>query len=296
MDNNFILSCESTIDLPYDYAKSRQIEVLFYNMLIDNIEYEDNMERDKAFDNNFYYKLKSNSQIQTSQINQYKYEEYFKKLINKYNKNIIHICFGTGMTQSYDNAIKASQNINSKLSDHKIYVIDSTCSSGGYGLLVDMIADKIDNGSKLNDLIEWIKQNKFKIQHHFYSTDLNYFKKSGRLSGPSATIVNVLNIVPIMKLNKDGKMIAYSKVRGTKKAVSKIINIMKDNALNGLNYNKKCFINHCYRLNEAKILAEKIKDTFVDISEIKINNIGNIIASHCGPGTISVYFFGNNRI
>lgn len=152
MSCNFILSCESTVDLDYEYVSGRGISVLFYKLSIDGKQIEDNMDRDSEFNNNFFDILNGTSSINTSQINQFIYEEYFNSLVEKSDQPILHLAFGTGMTSSYFNAVNAAKVINEKLSNERIFVVDTLCSCGGYGMITDDAADLRDNGDSVSDV------------------------------------------------------------------------------------------------------------------------------------------------
>lgn len=292
--SNIIMSCESTIDLPYSYSKERNISIIHYSYVIDDIEYVDDMGRNPESLNNFYNAINEGKLPKTSQINYFYYYNYFEKLIKK--GDVLHIAFGSGMTPSIKNANKAAEDIKKKYPDRKLIVIDSFSSSSGYGLLVDSALDLRDNGASIEEIAKWTRDNAKNVHHQFFSTDLSHFRRSGRVSGPTAMIATILGICPIMHLDNPGHIISYSKARGKKRAILTTIQEMEKNALDGINYSGKCFISHSNCYEDALNVKEKILEHFPNINkDIKINNIGTIIASHSGPGTIAVFFFGHER-
>lgn len=294
MQPKFILSCESTVDLPYTYVKSRDIPVLFYSYTVDEKEYPDDMGRDPEALNMFYQFLADGKIPSTSQINEFRYEEYFEELLQK--GDVLHIAFGSGMTGSVQNAVLAAEELKEKYPDRCLLVVDSLCSSTGYGMLVDKLADMRDRGCSMEETYQWAQENRKKVHHQFFSTDLKYYQHSGRISGSAATLGTILNICPIMRLDDTGHIIAYDKVRGKKKAILKTIHTMEEHAEGGREYSGKCWICHSNCLQEAEQTKEAIQEHFPQIQdEIRICNIGTIIASHCGPGTVAVFFFGDER-
>lgn len=294
MQENYILSCESTVDLPYSYVSERNIPVLFYSYTIDGQEYPDDMGRDPEALPKFYRFLEEGKMPSTSQTNVFKYKEFFTELLEK--GDVLHIAFGSGMTPSVTNALKAADMLHEKYPNRKIIVVDSLCSSAGYGLLVDEAADMRDRGCTMEEVEQWILDNRKKVHHQFFSTDLKYYRRSGRVSGAAATIGAILNICPIMRLDDTGHIIAYDKVRGKKKAIQRTIQVMEEHAENGLQYSGKCWICHSNCLAEAEETKEAVRQHFPNISgEIRICDIGTIIASHCGPGTVAIFFFGDER-
>lgn len=295
MNLNFQLSCESTVDLPYEYVVKRNMSVIFYSYVIDGVEYEDNMERSVEARKKFYNLIKGGSMPSTSQINEYKYEEYFENLLKQ--GDVLHITLGTGMTPSYKNACKAAEVLKDKYPDRKLVIVDSLCSSGGYGLLVDYCADLRDEGKSIEEIKDWVESNCNKVHHQFFSTNLKYFRRSGRVSGPSAIVGSILKICPLMRLNQEGKIVAYDKVRLTKNAIKETVLTIVNDIQNGKEYDGKMFIYHSESIELAKELAKEIIEQIPNMNgRIKMLNIGNIIASHCGSGTVAVSFIGNERI
>lgn len=293
MNQSFILSCESTVDMPYSYMESRDIPVLFYYYNVDGTDYVDDMLRDPNALPNFYKMLDDGKLPTTTQVNEFRYAEYFREQLKK--GDLLHICLGTGMTKSYQNALIAAEEVKEEFPDRNIMVLDSLCSSSGYGMLVDTCADMRDNGASMEEIKSWVEDNRQKIHHQFFSTELKHFRRSGRMSGPTAMIATVLNICPIMHLNDKGQIIAYSKTRGKKSAIATTVDTMEAHAQGGRDYSGKCYICHSRCIADAEALKASLKERFPAVSDIPIFDIGTSIASHCGPGTVAVFFFGDER-
>ena len=189
-----------------------------------------------------------------------------------------------------------AEQLRAEFPDRRLEVIDSLCSSSGYGLLVDGAADLRDAGKSMDETIEWVMAWRKRVHHQFYSTDLKFFRRSGRVSGPAATVGAILGICPIMRLDDRGRIIAYDKVRGKKAAVRTTVEAMAAHAVGGEDYSGKCWICHSNCLEQAEITRDAVRARFPHIAgEIRICDIGTIIASHAGPGTVAVFFFGDER-
>lgn len=293
MQSKFLLSCESTVDLPYDYVAGRNISVLYYTYSFGDGELADDMGRDEEALPEFYRRLRKGEIPVTSQINTTTYEAYFEDLLKK--GDVLHIAFGSGMTSSVYRAEKAAENLREKYPERHITVIDSLCSSAGYGMLVDSAADLRDAGKSMEETEAWLLTMRTKVHHQFFSTDLTYFRRSGRMSGPAASVAAILNICPLMHLDKSGHIVAYDKVRGRKNAVKETVNAMAAHAEGGKDYEDKCFIVHSDCIREAECLREEIMKTFPKLESVPVYPIGTIIASHSGPGTVAVFFYGDER-
>ncbi len=295
MDRKFTLSCCSTVDLPYSYMESRDIPVLFYTYVVDGREYDDDMGRDPEALPRFYGFLKEGKLPQTSQINVAAYTEFFEKLLDK-GGDVLHIAFTSGQSGSVHNAFLAAEELKDRYPGQRLVVIDSLCSSSGYGLLVDYAADMRDEGKTLDEVAQWVLDNRNKVHHQFFSSDMTQFHRTGRVSGAAAAVATVLNICPIMRLDDKGAIKAYSKVRGKKKAVETTVDTMEQCAQNGRDYDGKCFVCHSQCPEDARLVIEAVEERFPKLKgKIRLCDIGTIIGSHAGQGTVAVFFMGNER-
>lgn len=294
MERQFTLSCCSTVDLPYSYMESRDIPVLFYTYVVDGVEYDDDMGRDPEALPRFYRFIREGKLPQTSQINVAAYMEFFERLLQK--GDLLHIAFTSGQSGSVHNAFLAAEELRQKYPDRKLIVIDSLCSSSGYGMLVDSAADLRDQGKSLEEVEQWVLAHRNRVHHQFFSSDMTQFRRTGRVSGAAATVATVLNICPIMRLDDTGSIKAYSKVRGKKKAVEVTVETMAQCAEGGADYDGKCFVCHSQCPQDAQLLIDAIEQRFPRLKgRIRLCDIGTIIGSHAGPGTVAVFFYGNER-
>ena len=294
MQAKFVLSCESTVDLPFSYVSERNIPVIFYSYTIDGNDYVDDMLRNPEALPQFYQFLEEDKLPSTSQINEFNYLNFFEQQLQ--HGDLLHIAFGSGMTQSVRNAELAADELREKYPERKIIVIDSLCSSSGYGMLVDYAADMRDKGCTMEEIERWVIDNRQNIHHQFFSTELKHYRRSGRMSGATAMVATVLGICPIMRLDDKGRIIAYGKVRGKNNAIKATVDAMEAHAQGGRNYTGKCFICHSQCIQDAEKTKAAILERFPHIQgDVRIVDIGTIIASHCGPGTVAIFFLGDER-
>ncbi|MBE6925982.1 MAG: DegV family protein [Ruminococcaceae bacterium] len=289
MHTTFQLSCESTVDFPYSHMAERNIPVLFYTYTLEEQEYEDDMLRDPNALPRFFAQLKTGAKPSTSQINVSRYLSFFEPLLEK--GDLLHIAFGTGMTPSYYNACRAAEALREKYPERKLVVIDSLCSCIGYGMLTDLAADLRDSGCTLEETAKHIADMRLHVHHQFFSTDLTQFRRSGRVSGPAATVGTLLNICPLMHLDRAGKIIAYSKIRGIRQVIAATVDTVVANSTPSTNIYR---IGHSQCRELAQQTADALRQRAGDVP-IEIMDIGTIISAHCGPGTVAVFFFGKNR-
>ncbi len=294
MERKFILSCCSTVDLPYSYMEQRDIPVLFYTYVVDGQEYVDDMGRDPEALPRFYRFLQEGKLPQTSQINVATYLDFFEQQLQ--HGDLLHLSFTSGQSGSVHNAEFAGKMLQEKYPDKKIVVIDTLCSSSGYGLLVDTAADMRDAGASLDEVADWVMRNRNKVHHQFFSSDMTQFHRTGRVSGATAMVASIMNICPIMRLDSKGAIKAYGKVRGKKKAVQATVDEMVQHAQGGRSYDQRCFVCHSQCPEDAQLLIDALEERFPKLrGRIRLCDIGTIIGSHSGPGTVAVFFYGDER-
>ena len=294
MDRQFILSCCSTVDLPYDYMVSREIPVLSYTYMVDGKEYVDDMGRDPEARPRFYRMLAEGKLPQTSQINVARYAEFFESLLQK--GDVLHVAFTSGQSASVNNAYMAARELREKYPDRKLVVVDSLCSSSGYGLLVDMAADLRDSGASLEETEKWLLENRNKVHHQFFSSNMTQFHRTGRVSGAAAAVASILNICPLMRLDAAGAIKAYDKVRGKRKAVAATVDAVAAHAQNGTEYDGRCWVCHSECPEDAQMMIQALEERFPkQKGRIRLCHIGPVIGSHSGTGTVAVFFLGDER-
>ncbi len=292
--SEYILSCCSTADLSKEHFESRNIEYICFHYKLNGVDYPDDLGQSIPFEE-FYKRMDSGEDTQTSQINVTEYLEYFTKFLSE-GKDVLHLTLSSGISGSYNSAINAAKIAKERFPERKIYVIDSLAASSGYGLLMDKLADLRDRGMDIEELKNWAEENKLNLHHWFFSSDLKFFIKGGRVSKTSGTIGTILGICPLLNVDKEGHLIARAKIRSKKKVIQEIVKRMEENAEGGLSYSGKCYICQSACLDDAKEVAKLVEERFKNLDgNVMINYIGTTIGSHTGPGTVALFFWGKKR-
>mgnify|MGYP003292443128 CR=1 FL=1 len=292
--NQYILSCCSTADLAKEHFQKRNISYICFHYELDGIQYPDDLGETMSFDK-FYQLMVDGADTKTSQINAEEYMEYFEPFL-KEGKDIVHVTLSSGISGAHNSARIAQEELSEKYPERKIYIIDSLNASSGYGLLVDKLADLRDSGMSAEELHAWAEENKLYCHAWFFSSDLTFFVKGGRVSKTSGFVGNLLNICPLLNVNFEGKLIPRFKIRTKKKAITAIVDKMAELAENGTNYSGKCFISNSACYDDAQAVANLIQERFPNLDgEIIINSVGTTIGSHTGPGTVALFFWGAKR-
>ncbi|MBQ9747867.1 MAG: DegV family protein [Clostridia bacterium] len=292
--NNYIISGCSTADISAKHFEKRDIKYACFHYTLDGVEYVDDLGQTMPIDR-FYEAMQNGAETKTSQVTNGEFVDYFTPFLED-GKDIIHLCLSSGISGTYNSACVAKEMLEEQYPDRKIYVIDSLAASAGSGLLLDKMADLRDEGYTIDELYAWVEENKLRMHHWFYSTDLTFFVKGGRVSKVSGWFGTILQICPLLNVDVNGKLIPREKIRTKQKVMAAIVKKMETFADGGTEYADKCFISHSGRFNEAKEIAETIQERFPNLKgKVVINNIGTTIGSHTGPGTVALFFWGQKR-
>ena len=292
--NDFVLSCCSTADLTAEHFAARDIHYICFHYSLNGKQYADDLGKSMPFDQ-FYQAMADGAETQTSQVNVEEFTAYFTPFLEQ-GKDILHVTLSSGISGVYNSACVAREELLQKYPDRKIYIVDSLAASSGYGLLMDKLADLRDEGKDIEEVRQYALDHRLNAQHWFFSTDLSFYVKGGRISKTSGAIGTVLGICPLLNVNNTGHLIPRYKIRTKKKVINAIVDRMKENAENGLDYADKCFISQSECYDDAKAVADKIEAAFPHLKgHVVINYIGTTIGSHTGPGTVALFFWGKER-
>ena len=291
---DYIISCCSTADLTEEHFRSRDIHYICFHYELDGKQYPDDLGKSMPFPE-FYAAMANGAMTKTSQINAEEFEAYFEPFL-KDGKDILHVCLSSGITGVINSAMIAKTNLEEKYPQRKICIVDSLAASSGYGLLMDQLADLRDQGQSLQQVYDWAEQHKLELNHWFFSTDLTFYIRGGRISKASGFFGTMLNICPLLNMDDQGKLIPRFKIRTKKKVIRAIVDKMEEYAEGGLDYSGKCYISQSACIEDAREVARLVEERFPKLNgKVEINNIGTTIGSHTGPGTVAVFFWGSKR-
>ncbi len=292
--SDYIISCCSTADLTAEHFEKRDINYICFHFELDGKHYTDDLGKSIGF-HDFYQAMVKGAETKTSQVNADEYKEYFEAFLQA-GKDVLHICLSSGISGSINSAMIAKAELKEKYPDRKIYVVDSLGASSGFGLLMDKLADLRDQGMGIDEVYAWVEANKLRLHHWFFSTDLTFFVKGGRISKTSGFVGTMLNICPLLNMDNQGRLIPRYKIRTKKKVIKAIVEKMEEHAQDGLNYSGKCYISQSDCYEDARAVADLVEEKFPKLEgKVEINYVGTTIGSHTGPGTVALFFWGDER-
>ena len=291
---NYVLSCCSTADLSKEHFEERDIHYICFHYKLDGVDHPDDLGQTIPFEE-FYKKMDEGADTVTSQVNVSEYVEYFSQFLEE-GKDILHVSLSTGISGTYNSAMNAALIARERYPERKIYIVDSLGASSGYGLLMDKLADLRDSGMSIDEVRDWTEEHKLNLHHWFFSTDLKFYIKGGRISKTAGTIGTILGICPLLNMDNEGRLIPRAKIRSKRKVIQEIVKRMEENADGGLDYSGKCYISQSACVEDAKEVARLVEERFPKLcGKVEINYVGTTIGSHTGPGTVALFFWGKKR-
>ncbi|MGI6705886.1 MAG: DegV family protein [Clostridia bacterium] len=287
----FCVSTDSGCDLPAAFCKDRSIHAYHMKYTIDEVEFIDQMKPEDCVA--FYDRMRAGDVPRTSQMTPYEFVDFWSGLWKEFQLPIVHVAMGSGISGTYANSLIAKDIFLEAHPEAKIFVVDSTLASIGYGMLSVWAADIRDAGEAPEACVEWLESRKGLVNTYYTCDDLKYLYRSGRVSRVGATVGTILNINPILNLDKEGHLIVQEKVRGRKKALRRIYEIVEELVVDAADQTVYICHSDC-KEEEVKTFSETLinrcgfRDSF-------ISYIGPTIGSHCGPGLIAAFFVGKPR-
>ena len=293
--HDYILSCCSPVDLTQEKLDSMDVRLIYSDYTLDGVPFKDDLGKTMS-SKSFYDRIRKGEVGTTTLINTADFVDYFTKLFETENKDVLHVTLSSGLSGTFEAALAAVDLMKERFPERRLFIVDSRGASSGFGFLMQALADLRDEGKTIDELYDWALKNRLRVQHLFCSTTLTYYMRGGRISPAAGRIGNLLGICPVMRMDHPGHLAVYSRVRTKKRALRALVDQMEELADDGASYSGRVFISHSDCLEDAESVRAQIKERFKNIKgEIEMYNIGAIIGCHAGPGTVAVFFFGKER-
>ncbi len=291
---NYIISCCSTADVTAEFLQEKNIEHICFHYYLDDKPYVDDLFKSIS-PKDFYQAMVDGAMTKTSQVNADEFENYFRGFLEK-GLDVVHLTLSSGISGVVNSARIAADTLKEEFPDRKLVVFDSLTASAGYGLFMDKLASLRDEGLGFDELVEWTEDHIQNQNTWFFTTDLTFFIRGGRVSKVSGWFGTALNICPLLNVNDEGKLIPRQKCRGKKNVKKAALQAIKERIENGTDYADNIFITHSVCYEDARDVADMLEAEFPHMKErIRIFDIGPTIGSHTGPGTVAIGFWGSKK-
>lgn len=287
---DFVITTDNSADLPMDYYENQGVGVASLTYTLDGTTYD---MYTTIPSHDFYDAMRGGSMPTTSQVNPSDMRTLFEPYL-KEGKDILHIAFSSGLSGSYNSSRIAAEELAEEYPDAKIVTIDSLSASLGQGLLVHKAVQMKADGKSFDEIAKWVEDHKLNLCHMFTVGDLNHLYRGGRISKLTAVFGTMVNIKPVLHVDQEGKLVNIDKVRGRKKSLSGLVDKMEEKIGSYRHKNDVIFISHGDCLEDAKYVAKQVEERF-GYTEFMYNNVGATIGAHAGPGTVALFFMGDER-
>lgn len=289
--NDYVLFTDSCVDLSDELAKTMELKVMPLTVHVEGKSYLNYLDEREITATKFYQLLREKKQSMTSQANTQQFIDEWVPLLEE-GKDILYIGFSSALSGTYNSAVLAKNELMENYPQRKIITIDSKCASMGEGLLVTYAYRLKKEGKTIEEVENWVEENKTNICHLFTVGDLNHLKRGGRLSYSKALLGTILRVKPLLHVSLDGKLVQTGMTRGRKSALDAMIERMFCTIINPKG--QTVYISHGDCLEDAEYVKKEIMNR-MPIEDVVINYIGPVIGSHSGNGTLAIFYFGKDR-
>lgn len=290
-DKNFVIITDSCADIPAPLVKEWGLDIIPLHFTIGGKTYANLPDHSEMSIKTFYDRVRKGEQSTTSQINPEEFTAYFEPYLAD-GKDILYIAFSSGLSGTYQNSRIAVTELAEKYPDRIIESFDSLCASFGQGLFVYYAVKLKEEGKSMEEILNWLSENRLNLCHWFTVDDLGHLKRGGRVSAATALVGTMLSIKPVLHVDDEGHLINMSKVRGRKQSLDAIVNKVAETGIDVKN--QVIFISHGDCEDEAKYVAKLVKEK-CGVKDVVLTHIGPVIGAHSGPGTMAIFFLGTKR-
>ena len=290
----FTLTCCSTADRPKSFFDAREIPYACFHWSEGGVDHLDDLYQ-SITPEEFYGAITAGAEPTTSQVSVGEFVALWEPIAAR-GTDVLHVSLSSGLSGAYNAATLAASRVEAAHPGRRVLVVDSLGASSGYGMLVEYLADLRDAGASLDEAHTWALAHRLNVHHWFFSTDLTSYVRGGRVSRVSGFVGTALRICPVLDMNDGGRLIPRDKIRTKAKAERDVVARMGEHAEGGLAYAGKCSISQGACREDAERVRDLVEERFRALrGKVTINDIGTVIGSHTGPGTVALFFMGDTR-
>ena len=289
--SNFVILTDSSADLGNDLVQQLGISVVPLTFTMNDTNYRNYPDNRDMDPHAFYDKLRDGATATTAAANMVDFSEVAEPYL-KEGKDVLILAFSSGLSVTCRSAQLAAEELAEAYPNRKIYAVDTLCASLGQGLLVWHAAQLQKAGKSIEEVRDWVEENKLHLCHWFTVNDLMHLKRGGRVSATTALVGTMLSIKPVMHVDNEGHLINMAKSRGRKASLLALVDKMAETVTDP--ENQTVFISHGDCLEDAQFVADEVKNR-LGVKEVYLNYVGPVIGAHTGPGVVALFYMGKER-
>ena len=289
--NDFAIVTDSSCDLTAEMANELELTVLPLSFNLMEKEYHNYLDGRELSFQDFYSHIRSGEDCTTSAVNVEAFVSAMEPILQS-GRDVLCIAFSSGLSNTCNAAQMACEELGAKYPQRKAYAVDTLCASLGEGLLIYHAVQEKRKGKSIDEVRNWLEDNKLHLCHWFTVEDLNHLKRGGRISAATALIGTMLNIKPVLHVDDAGHLINIGKARGRRASLTALVDHMEETAIDPAS--QVVFISHGDSQEDADFVASQVKSR-MGVKTVCTNYVGPVIGTHSGPGTIALFFLGTHR-
>lgn len=287
----YVILTDSSCDLPDYLAQELELSIVSLSVLIQGKSYVNYLDEREINSKQFYTLLRQGNMGTTSAVNVEQFTVAMEAHLQA-GRDVLYLGFSSGLSGTFNAGAVAAQELSEKYPDAKIYAVDTLCASLGQGLIAVLAAQKKKEGKTIEEVRDFVEEQKLQLCHWFTVDDLHHLKRGGRVSAATAVLGSALSIKPILHVDNEGRLIAVGKVRGRKHSLRALFEKIKESIIDP--ENQVVYISHGDCEEDARYLGEMIQ-TELPVKDVLVHTIGPVIGAHSGPGCVALFFVGSHR-
>ncbi len=285
----YIIYADISADIPAAYADEHGIRFLPMNYTLGDEDRVCSGIEPESLLHRFYDGQRHGDMTHTSQISPQNYIDLFSPILAQ-GTSVLYLSLSSGLSGTYNSSCIAAEELSEKYSGAELVCVDTLAATGGMGLLLEMAVENRAKGMSIHANAEALEENRLRVCHWFMVEDLMYLKRGGRVGAGTAVLGTALNIKPILKIENDGTLATFAKIRGAKGAMRYMLDCYAASATHG--DGERVYIVHADAQDKADFLEQEVKATNPN-ANVTTMMLSPIIGAHVGPGMCAVVHFGN---
>ncbi len=274
---------DGACDLPEEWCVQHQVTVMPIYYSLSSAMPVPFPDGGKFRTDDFYSILKQGTPVKTSAPSIEDCKEFMRPVLEK-GEDILYTGLSSKLSGVFNAVRLASLDLQEEFPERKISVLDSGCASHGLGLLLKQLTEQREKGVDFEKINQFCTEARQHIRHFFTVSDLMYLKRGGRISGSTAVMGTVLQIMPIMQMMPAGAIENVAKVRGRKNALRSIADMTGENAKS----NTPVIVGHCSAYDDAMLVRDILRRKY-SLHDVQIQPLGPIIGAHGGPSAVACF-------
>ena len=288
--NDFVIVTDSSCDLPNDLVQKLELHVVPLAFIMGDKTYWNYPDNREMSPEDFYGRQKQGQMATTNAVNVGQATDVLEPIL-KQGKDLLVLAFSSGLSTTCNSFQIAATELGAQYPDRKVFVVDTLCASLGQGMLVAQAAQLRQQGKSMEEVRDWVEDNKLRQCHWFTVNDLFFLKKGGRVSAATAVVGTMLQIKPVMHVDNLGRLINVEKARGRRRSIERLAEKAEELGIDLAN--QTVFISHGDCIGDVRYLEERLHA--LGVKKTLVNYVGPVIGAHSGPGTLAMFFVGRER-